>query len=894
MPLKSGKSKAAVSANIRELKATGRPQRQAVAIALKKAREYADGGKVASATGQRGPAPKSNKLVGEFRDPLERAGGLPWLNEYGRHPYDIDRMLGARRRRDPKEQMPGNWYGAVTTALADGGSVIDDLRESLEMQGAAEVSPEQRAANRRTTAYDVASSLPVIGNAISGKEAVESGGRAYEATRSGNLRRALVEAGLTGLNTAGAVMGLPWGRGASEAASTGSSTARIFAGPGAKTADHTALARAQEMRAAGADRADIWRDTGWFTGPDGKWRFEIPDNDAQLGSYARDTVKTPSASHTQGRLYQDFEHPEFRAAYPDSEKITQRIGYGRGTGVYWDDRDHLEVAARNPAEAKSIALHELQHRVQRDEGFAPGGDMFASAAGHDAYLTEVDRLSAEMLADPKLSAIMDDRSIMNLVRQRAKENLNRDWYRTNAGEVEARNVETRQHFDPEARRETPPWETQDVPEADVRVNYKNPGTPQQVLIPALDGPATNRAREMVAEGMPPEKVWRETQRTPAPDGSIRRELRDDTMSIRPDLRVGDEMEVGDAVRHPALFNSFPELAEKRLSVIDRRDLGGLPVVRTDEAGNFQLNPEGGDLRARLAKLFQYTVSEQGGTLAQPLRHGTAAFERAIDRARAQADLLDPADRRAVDAYLNNLADVKDNYTMRRELETFLGQGKRSDAADTIGRQNAGNLEGRIAMLRANAKPDDLKAWPYTRQAPYIKGKQSTKFGNAYVLPPNDLQGKDMLDFIERWYTYGSGRGKFANGGRARRVGRALRRAVGVTVGSVSGKTGGREDALKVSVPAGSYVVPADVVAALGEGNSAAGFAKLEKQFPPRRAKGGRVPIQISDGEFVVSPDAIRALGGGDEAYGHDILDAFVLQTRRDHINHLQSLEGPNQ
>lgn len=39
MPLKRGKGKAAVSANIKELKASGKPQKQAVAIALSKARE---------------------------------------------------------------------------------------------------------------------------------------------------------------------------------------------------------------------------------------------------------------------------------------------------------------------------------------------------------------------------------------------------------------------------------------------------------------------------------------------------------------------------------------------------------------------------------------------------------------------------------------------------------------------------------------------------------------------------------------------------------------------------------------------------------------------------------------------------------------------------------------
>lgn len=40
-----------------------------------------------------------------------------------------------------------------------------------------------------------------------------------------------------------------------------------------------------------------------------------------------------------------------------------------------------------------------------------------------------------------------------------------DLYRRHAGEVESRNVQSRMNMTPEERRASPPWLTQDVPDA---------------------------------------------------------------------------------------------------------------------------------------------------------------------------------------------------------------------------------------------------------------------------------------------------------------------------------------------------------------------------------------------------------------------------------------------
>jgi hypothetical protein len=106
------------------------------------------------------------------------------------------------------------------------------------------------------------------------------------------------------------------------------------------------------------------------------------------------------------------------------------------------------------------------------------------------------------------------------------------------------------------------------------------------------------------------------------------------------------------------------------------------------------------------------------------------------------------------------------------------------------------------------------------------------------------------------------------------------------------------------VPAGSYVIPADIVSGYGEGNTMAGFKRLNKVFghrggaPMGKAEGGvaqagePVPIIAAGGEYVIHPDAILRVGGGDLDRGHKELDDFVKMSRAKTVKTLQTLPGP--
>lgn len=155
-------------------------------------------------------------------------------------------------------------------------------------------------------------------------------------------------------------------------------------------------------------------------------------------------------------------------------------------------------------------------------------------------------------------------------------------------------------------------------------------------------------------------------------------------------------------------------------------------------------------------------------------------------------------------------------------------------------------------------------------------------------------------------------------------------------GALHSDVAGRTDHLPTSVADGSYVLPADVVSGLGEGNTFAGTKTLDEMFKagpygmpikkigtahsrrkrvgktppgkPRFADGGLagagefdpaafvekppVDIMAAGGEYIVPPEKVEEIGGGDLSHGHAVLDAFVKQTRDGTIKTLRKLPGP--
>lgn len=131
-------------------------------------------------------------------------------------------------------------------------------------------------------------------------------------------------------------------------------------------------------------------------------------------------------------------------------------------------------------------------------------------------------------------------------------------------------------------------------------------------------------------------------------------------------------------------------------------------------------------------------------------------------------------------------------------------------------------------------------------------------------------------------------------------------------GMLNSSVPGRTDQIHMSVPPGAYVIPADIVSGMGQGNSRAGGDILGRMFkagplgmplqrissrrPRGFATGGApqqdVPVVLAGGEYLLGPDTVANLGGGDVDVGHKVLDKFVLKARGEIVKTMKNLPGP--
>jgi hypothetical protein len=116
----------------------------------------------------------------------------------------------------------------------------------------------------------------------------------------------------------------------------------------------------------------------------------------------------------------------------------------------------------------------------------------------------------------------------------------------------------------------------------------------------------------------------------------------------------------------------------------------------------------------------------------------------------------------------------------------------------------------------------------------------------------------------------------------------------IHVGPIHSNVAGRTDHLPINVPSGSYVIPADIISAMGEGNTMAGFQTANSIFGRQEKSSEDEPVEIiaAGGEYVVSPGNISRIGGGNIENGHATLDEFVKKYRAKTIQTLKELPGP--
>lgn len=185
-----------------------------------------------------------------------------------------------------------------------------------------------------------------------------------------------------------------------------------YAGRNAENADLDALHEAERYEMQGVDAETIRQKTGWFRGADGKWRWEIDDSGTETDTkwnflrnpdakrynelfekaYLYDTATAEDLNELQildknlkgvrkSPLYLDeiVRHDKLFEAYPALRDVKVRFEANTGNkeGSYHPEENEFILRTGlklEPEKLKNTLIHEIQHAIQEQEGFARGAN----------------------------------------------------------------------------------------------------------------------------------------------------------------------------------------------------------------------------------------------------------------------------------------------------------------------------------------------------------------------------------------------------------------------------------------------------------------------------------------------------------------------------------------
>lgn len=240
-----------------------------------------------------------------------------------------------------------------------------------------------------------------------------------------------------------------------------------FGGKNARQADSGSLTRAQILESQGMAAEDIRKDTGWFRGMDGLWRFEIDDSGmeySQWGDMRRSdraesarfrelerkfiegTITEAEQAELRGlvdkgygkgggtaqeelRLADYIRHDELFRNYPQLKGATLRFAEleGGARGSYNSETNTITISEKLQTAPEDTIIHEVQHAIQMAEGFARGsspgywsGEALRRLDQADA---DTDRLRAEFT-----EKIQADRFLQELREKRDRGDIPADEF----------------------------------------------------------------------------------------------------------------------------------------------------------------------------------------------------------------------------------------------------------------------------------------------------------------------------------------------------------------------------------------------------------------------------------------------------------------------------------